>query len=57
MKNFRTTGNILDKHPGPKRSLTTPHFVERVREVIVRSPGWSARYHARENLYDISTNQ
>ncbi len=36
------------KHSGPKRSVTTPENVQRVREALVRSPERSARRHANE---------
>lgn len=49
VKHFRTTGNIMNKkHTGPRRSVTTPENVARVREALLRSPGRSARRHASE---------
>ena len=46
---LRTTGSIVKKKPpGPNKTVRTPENIERVRQALIRSPGRSARRHARE---------
>ena len=49
VNNLQTTGCIVKKKPpGPTKTARTPENVERVRAAVIRSPGCSARKHARE---------
>ena len=46
---LRTTGGIVKKKPlGPNKTVRTPENIQRVRQGLIRSPGRSARRHARE---------
>lgn len=49
VNNLRRTGSIVKKKPpGPTKTARTPENIERVRAALIRSPGRSARKHARE---------
>ena len=46
---LRTTGSIVKNKPsGPNKTVRMPENIERVRQALIRSPGRSARRHARE---------
>jgi len=46
---LRTTGSIVKKKtPGPNKTVRMPENIERVIQALIRSPGRSARRHARE---------
>lgn len=46
VESFRTTGSVVKKSPGRRRTVTTPENVETTRQSILRSPRRSARKHA-----------
>jgi len=49
IRSLRTTGSIVKKKPsGPSKTVGKPENNERVRQALNRSPGRSARRHARE---------
>jgi len=49
IQSLRITGSIVKKKPpGPNKTVRTPENTERVRQALIRSPGRSARRHARE---------
>jgi len=37
VNNFRATGSVMKKPPGPEKKVRTPENIERVRQALVRT--------------------